>query len=66
MMPSTSKAQAHLMAAVSHGWQPPGKHIPVKVAKEFHSADKAKGKWEHPGKMERLKGRAKMSIERSK
>ncbi len=47
-MPSTSKAQAHLMAAVSHGWQPPGKHIPVKVAKEFHSADKAKGKYEHP------------------
>lgn len=56
-MPSTSKAQAHLMAAVAHGWQPPGKHIPVSVGKEFHAADKAKGKWEHPahaGKMEKL------------
>ena len=47
-MPSTSRAQAHLMAAVAHGWQPPGHHIDVGVAKEFHAADKRKGKWEHP------------------
>lgn len=47
-MPSVSKKQAHLMAAVAHGWQPPGRHIDVGVAKEFHAADKAKGKYEHP------------------
>lgn len=35
------------MAAVSHGWQPPGRHIDVAVAKEFHAADKKEGKWEH-------------------
>jgi len=35
------------MAAVAHGWQPPGRHVDVNVAKEFHSADKAQGKWEH-------------------
>jgi hypothetical protein len=33
------------MAAVAHGWKPPassGIHIPVKVAKEFNQADKAR------------------------
>ena len=35
------------MAAVSHGWQPPGRHIDVSVAKEFHAADKQAGKYEH-------------------
>jgi len=49
-MPSKSRAQAHLMAAVAHGWEPPGKHIPQSVGKEFHEADKAEGKWEHPAK----------------
>jgi hypothetical protein len=41
------------MAAISHGWKPSnGKvsKIPVSVAKEFHSADKKVGKWEHPVK----------------
>jgi hypothetical protein len=66
-MPSTSKAQAHLMSAVAHGWEPPGKKpIPKSVGKEFHAADKKQGKWEHPGKMEHLKGKAKMSTERSR
>jgi len=46
-MPSVSERQAHFMAAVSHGWQPPGRKISVKVAKEFHKADKAQGRWEH-------------------
>ena len=42
-MPSKSPAQARLMAAVAHGWQPPAKsgiHVPVKVAREFNQADK--------------------------
>ena len=33
------------MRAIAHGWKPPaasGIHIPVKVAKEFTAADKAK------------------------
>jgi hypothetical protein len=33
------------MAAVAHGWKPPsssGIHIPVRVAKEFNQADKAR------------------------
>lgn len=38
------------MAAVSHGWQPPGHHIDVAVAKEFHEADKKVGKYEHSPK----------------
>jgi len=47
-MPSVSEAQAHLMAAVAHGWHKPGGGgPPVSVAKEFHAADKAKGTWEH-------------------
>lgn len=41
-MPSKSPAQAKLMRAVAHGWQPPGKHIPVAVGKEFMHADQAK------------------------
>lgn len=49
-MPSTSAPQAHLMAAVAHGWEPPGKHIPIAVGKEFHEADKRVGKFEHPDK----------------
>jgi len=30
------------MSAIAHGWKPKGKAkgIPVKVAKEFHAADK--------------------------
>jgi hypothetical protein len=32
------------MSAIAHGWKPSGKaaDIPVKVAKEFHKADKGK------------------------
>ena len=42
-MPSTSPAQARLMAAVAHGWKKPGGGGPsVAVAKEFNSADAAK------------------------
>ncbi len=42
-MPSTSPAQARLMAAVAHGWKKPGGGGPsVKVAKEFNRADKGK------------------------
>jgi len=40
-MPSSSPAQARLMAAVAHGWKPPGgEGPPVKVAKEFNREDK--------------------------
>jgi hypothetical protein len=40
-MPSTSPAQARLMAAVAHGWKPDNiKAPPVSVAKEFNQADK--------------------------
>lgn len=61
-MPSVSRKQAHLMAAVAHGWEPSrGKPIPRSVGEEFHAADQKVGKWEHPtghsGKMEKLKGR---------
>lgn len=39
-MPSKSPAQAHLMAAVAHGWHKPGGGGPsVSVAKEFNNAD---------------------------
>ena len=42
-MPSTSKAQARLMAAVAHGWHKPGGGgPPVSVAKDFNQADKGK------------------------
>ncbi len=50
-MPSVSKKQAHLMSAIAHGWKPPSdmRDAPsMKVAKEFHTADKQVGKWEHP------------------
>ena len=46
-MPSKSKAQKRLMAAVAHGWKPPGAKKPpvsVKVAKEFNKADKRKAR----------------------
>jgi hypothetical protein len=47
-MPSKSPAQKKTMSAIAHGWKPPAgsevAEIPVKVAKEFHQADKAKGK----------------------
>jgi hypothetical protein len=48
-MPSTSKAQERTMSAIAHGWKPKGsaKDIPVSVAKDFHAADKAKGKGGH-------------------
>lgn len=40
-MPSTSPAQARLMAAVAHGWKKPGGGgPPVRVAREFNQADK--------------------------
>lgn len=65
VMPSTTKKQAHLMSAVAHGWKPTGEKGPSKaVAEEFHSADKKVGKWEHKGKMESMKGRAKTSVEK--
>lgn len=50
-MPSTSKKQAHFMAAIAHGWEPPGrKPVPRSVGVDFHNADKKEGKWEHPKK----------------
>ena len=42
-MPSHSVKQAKVMSAISHGWHPSHgdvAKIPVKVAKEFHAADK--------------------------
>jgi len=41
-MPSKSLAQARTMSAIAHGWRPTGSAagIPVKVAQEFHAADK--------------------------
>ena len=44
-MPSKTRKQANLMAAIAHGWKPPassGIHVPVKVAKEFNAADQRK------------------------
>jgi len=43
-MPSHSVKQAKTMSAIAHGWKPKGSAagIPVKVAKEFHAADKGK------------------------
>jgi hypothetical protein len=41
------------MAAVAHGWEPPGKHIPKSVGQEFHEADKKVGKYERPAKKAR-------------
>ena len=43
-MPSSSPKQRKTMSAIAHGWHPTGEaaNIPVKVAKEFHSADKGK------------------------
>lgn len=43
-MTSHSVKQAKTMSAIAHGWKPKGKAagIPVKVAKEFHAADKGK------------------------
>ena len=45
-MPSKSAKQAHLMAAIAHGWKPPkdsGINVSQKVAKEFNKADQQKG-----------------------
>jgi hypothetical protein len=41
-MPSSSVKQSRVMSAIAHGWRPTGSAagIPVKVAKEFHAADK--------------------------
>ena len=47
-MPSLTERQAHYVAARAHGWNPGGKQMPVELAKEWHSADKKVGKWEHP------------------
>jgi hypothetical protein len=57
-MPSSTKKQAHFMAAIAHGWKPTGiKHPPSQaVAQEFHEADKREGKWEHPRKKMQLGG----------
>jgi hypothetical protein len=43
-MPSKSPEQRKTMSAIAHGWKPKGsaKGIPVKVAKEFHAADRGK------------------------
>lgn len=43
-MPSKSRKQARVMSAIAHGWRPKGAaaNIPVKVAKEFHAADRGK------------------------
>lgn len=40
------------MSAIAHGWKPKGsaKDIPLKVANDFHEADKKVGKWEHATK----------------
>jgi hypothetical protein len=50
-MPSHSEKQAKTMSAIAHGWKPKGsaKGIPLKVAEEFHAADKGKkyGKGHH-------------------
>jgi hypothetical protein len=47
-MPSKSPKQKKTMRAIVHGWVPPSgskvADIPVKVAKEFSKADKAKAK----------------------
>lgn len=43
-MPSKTPKQAKFMRAVAHGWQPPGRHVDVGVAKEFMHADEAKKK----------------------
>lgn len=53
-MPSTSRKQAVAMAIAAKGKGNLG--IPVKVAKEFHAADKAKAKSGHsPFKLMRRK-----------
>ena len=40
------------MSAIAHGWKPTGSAagIPVKVAKDFHAADKAEGHGGHEKK----------------
>lgn len=44
-MPSKSKPQARLMAAAAHNPKvAKSAGIPVKVAREYHQADKAKGR----------------------
>jgi hypothetical protein len=50
-MPSKSKAQAATMRAAAHNPKFAAKvGIPVKVAKEFEAADKARGKVKLPAK----------------
>lgn len=48
-MPSTSPAQAKLMAIAANT---PGGYggVPASVGKEFHAADKAEGKYKYAGK----------------
>lgn len=47
-MPSVSAKQAKLMSAIAHGWDPPMKNAPsMKVAQDFHQADKRVGKYMH-------------------
>ncbi len=58
-MPSQSPSQARLMAAVAHGWKPPGGGgPPMDVAQEFTAADKG-GEMLHKGMMAKAKARAK-------
>ena len=50
-MPSKSKSQARLMAAVAHDPKFAKKvGVPAKVAKEFNQADKGTGIRKHPAK----------------
>src|ERR1700743_521613 len=48
-MPSTTEAQARLMAGIAHGWHPTGlKHAPSQaVAQEFNQADKGSALLSH-------------------
>ena len=56
-MPSTSPAQARLMAAVAHGWHKPGGGgPPVSVAKEFNKADKGKSFFQGGSTMSKSSG----------
>ena len=56
-MPSTSPAQAKLMAAVAHGWHKPGGGgPPVSVAKEFNKADTGKSFFQGGSTMSKSSG----------
>jgi hypothetical protein len=62
-MPSTSKKQERLMAAVAHGWKPDKfKGPPVKIAKEFNRADEAKHRKSKLDKWARARNNAKSNV----